>query len=166
MPTKYTPDSRPTALQIVNDENAENKLKGVVMLLTGAASGIGIETAKALATTGATIYCAVRDIANAKEALSHIEGNIELIELDLSSLSSVNKAADEFIQRSSGRLNILINNAGVMVVQERTLSADGYELQFATNHLGHFLLFQRLKHVLKASSTPSLHSRVVIVASA
>jgi len=163
---KYTLGSRPTALQIVKDEDAENKLKGVVILLTGAASGIGVETAKALATTGATVYCAVRDIIKAKEALKQVQGRIELLELDLSSLSTVSKAADEFLQRSGGKLNILINNAGVMAIQEQKLSVDGYEMQFATNHLGHFLLFQKLKQALKSSSTPSFHSRVVIVASA
>lgn len=166
MPTKYATEAHPTALQIVKDENLENNLKGVIVLLTGAASGIGVETAKALAATGATVYCAARDITKAKESLVHVKGHIELLELDLSSLSSISKAADEFFQRSGGKLNILINNAGVMAIQKQTLSVDGFEMQFATNHLGHFLLFQKLKDALKSSSTPALHSRVVIVASA
>jgi NAD(P)-dependent dehydrogenase (short-subunit alcohol dehydrogenase family) len=154
-------DARPTALQIIKDEDLQGTLSGKTVLITGTSSGIGPETARAIAATGATVYCAARDVTKAKAALASIDGNIELLECDLSSLESVRAAAKEFLARSGGRLNVLVNNAGVMAVAERTLTVDGYEMQFGTNHLGHFLLFQLLKPALLASSTPAFHSRVV-----
>jgi NAD(P)-dependent dehydrogenase (short-subunit alcohol dehydrogenase family) len=169
-PNKYTAahttpqgpgDARPTALQIVKDEGVEGKLSDKVVLVTGTSSGIGPETARAMAATGATVFCAARDLKKAKEALATVDGKIELLECDLSSLESVRTAAKDFLSRSGGKLNILINNAGVMAVAKQTLTVDGHEMQFGTNHLGHFLLFQLLKPALLASSTPSFNSRVV-----
>jgi NAD(P)-dependent dehydrogenase (short-subunit alcohol dehydrogenase family) len=153
-------DSRPTAVQIIKDEDMEGKLSGKVILVTGTSSGLGIETVTALAATGATVYCMARDEHKNRNALAKVKGKIELIELDLSSFTKVRAAPDEFLKRS-GTLNILINNAGIMALHERTLTEDGHEMQFATNHLGHFLLFQLLKPTLLASSTPQFPSRVV-----
>jgi NAD(P)-dependent dehydrogenase (short-subunit alcohol dehydrogenase family) len=154
-------DDRPTALQIIKDEGLEGKLSDKIVLVTGTSSGIGPETARAIAATGATVYCAARDLKKAKEALGTIDGKIELLECDLSSLESVRAAAKDFLSRSGGKLNILINNAGVMAVEKQELTVDGHEMQFGTNHLGHFLLFQLVKPALLASSTPAFNSRVV-----
>ncbi|KAH7070364.1 short-chain dehydrogenase/reductase-like protein [Paraphoma chrysanthemicola] len=159
-------DARPTALQILQDEGVEGKLNDKVILVTGASAGIGVETVRVLARTGATIFAAARDLKKAEKALAGIEGKIELLELDLASLASVRAAAADFLKRSGGKLNILVNNAGVMAIPNRTLTVDGFETQFATNHLGHFLLFQLLKPALLASTTPSFNSRVVVLSSA
>ncbi|MCJ1231466.1 hypothetical protein MMC12_008143 [Toensbergia leucococca] len=158
-------DSRPTALQIINDEGLEGKLKGKIILITGCSSGIGIETARALSATGATLYLTARDMKKGEVALSGIldYGRVHLLELDLNSLASVRTCAREFLSKSK-TLNVLINNAGVMCTPEGR-TADGYETQFGTNHLAHFLLFQLLKPTLLGSSTPSFNSRVVALSS-
>jgi len=164
--TKGPGDARPTALQIVKDEGLEGKLTNKVILVTGTSAGLGPPTVAALAATGATIYCAARDLEKAKKALSGIDGKLELLEIDLASLASVRAAAEDFLRRSGGKLNILINNAGVMAIPEQRFTMDGHEMQFGTNHLGHFLLFQLLKPSLLASSTPDFPSRVVNLSSA
>ncbi|KAJ4982598.1 WW domain-containing oxidoreductase [Stagonosporopsis vannaccii] len=163
--TKGPGDDRPTASQVIKDERLEGQLADKVILVTGASAGIGIETVKVLARTGATIFAAARDLKKAERALAGSEGRIELLTLDLASLASVRAAAENFLKRSGGKLNILINNAGVMALPSRTVTADGFETQFGTNHLGHFLLFQLLKQALLESSLPSFHSRVVILSS-
>ena len=158
-------DSRPTAIDIVNDEGLQGKLTDKVVLITGCSSGIGIETAKALNTTGARLFLGVRDITKGQAALSDIlkPGHVELLKMDLNSLDSMRSAAEEF-KKKSKTLNILINNAGVMATPEGK-TADGFETQFGTNHLAHFLLFQLLKPTLLASSSPSFNSRVVCLSS-
>ncbi|KAH6629324.1 WW domain-containing oxidoreductase [Boeremia exigua] len=163
--TKGPGDARPTAYDILKDEGLEGKLSDKVFLVTGASAGIGVETVKILAKTGATVYAAARDLKKAEKALSGIEGKIELVTLDLASLASVRKAADDVLKRTGGKLNILVNNAGVMAIASRTLTTDGFEAQFGTNHLGHFLLFQLLKSALLRSSTPDFQSRVVVLSS-
>ncbi|KAJ5117439.1 hypothetical protein N7448_011071 [Penicillium atrosanguineum] len=159
-------DSRPTALQIVKDEGMEGKLKGKVIVITGTSSGIGIETARALSTTGAMLYLIVRNVEKAKTALSDIlePGRTELIEMNLESFDSVRAAARQILAKTD-KVNILINNAGIMAVPDLQFTKDGHELQFGTNHLSHFLLFQLLKPALLAAATTDLHSRVVVVAS-
>jgi NAD(P)-dependent dehydrogenase (short-subunit alcohol dehydrogenase family) len=164
--TKGPGDARPTALQIVKDEGLEGKLSNKIVLITGTSAGLGPPTVAAMAATGATIYCAARDLEKARKALAGIEGKLEYLQLDLASLASVKAAAEDFLKRSGGELNILINNAGVMAIPEQTFTADGHEMQFGTNHLGHFLLFQLLKESLLASSTPEFPSRVVNLSSA
>jgi NAD(P)-dependent dehydrogenase (short-subunit alcohol dehydrogenase family) len=159
-------DARPTALQIVKDEGMEGKLSDKIVLVTGTSAGLGPPTVAAIAATGATVYCAARDLAKAKKALAGIEGKLELLEVDLASLASVRAGAEDFLKRTGGKLNILINNAGVMAIPEQTFTADGHEMQFGTNHLGHFLLFQLLKPALLASATPEFPSRVVNLSSA
>lgn len=158
-------DARPTALDIVKDEDLQGKLTDKVFLITGCSSGIGIETAKTLNTTGAKLFLGVRDIGKGEAALSHIlrPGYVELLKMDLNSLDSVRSAAEEF-KKKSKTLNILINNAGVMATPEGK-TVDGFETQFGTNHLAHFLLFQLLKPALLASSTPTFNSRVVCLSS-
>ncbi|KAF9877428.1 short-chain dehydrogenase [Colletotrichum karsti] len=163
-------DSRPTALQIVEDEGLVGKLTDKVIFVTGANQGLGLETARALHATGATVYLGVRDLTRGQKAIDDIKatnsdskGALHLIEISLDSLSSVRKAAEDFLAKSK-QLNILLNNAGVMSkTKEKTV--DGFEKNFGTNHLGHFLLFQLLKPALLASSTPEFHSRVVAVSS-
>jgi len=165
MNTKGPGDARPTALQIIQDEDLVDKLTEKVIFITGCSSGIGIDTARALSTTGATLYVTARDTTKASSVLSDIlkTGHVHLLHLDLNSLDSVRACAAAF-QAQSQKLNILINNAGVMHTPEGR-TADGFETQFGTNHLAHFLLFQLLKPTLLASSTPSFHSRVVALSS-
>lgn len=158
-------DARPTALDIVKDEGLEGKLADKVFLITGCSSGIGIDTARALYATGAKLFLGVRDIAKGESTLADIlePGRVELLKIDLNSLESVREAAKTFLQKSK-TLNVLINNAGVMATPKGK-TANGFETQFGTNHLAHFLLFQLLKSTLLASSTPNFNSRVVTLSS-
>ena len=136
---------------------------GRVALVTGASSGLGLETARALARRGATVLLACRPSERAEAARAQLaaeaRGTLELLPLDLADLASVAAAAEQVGRRWS-RLDLLINNAGVMALP-RQLSADGYERQFATNHLGHFALSRALLPLL--CDTPA--SRVVTVTS-
>ncbi|KAJ6084936.1 hypothetical protein N7499_004565 [Penicillium canescens] len=159
-------DSRPTALQVVKDEGMEGKLEGRVIVITGTSSGLGIETARALSITGARLFLTARDIRKAKDALTDISepGRTEFIEMDLESFESVRAAAKAILGKTD-KINILINNAGIMAVPGLEFTKNGHELQFGTNHLSHFLLFQLLKPALLAATTPNFHSRVVNVSS-
>ncbi|KAH8812964.1 hypothetical protein F5884DRAFT_879103 [Xylogone sp. PMI_703] len=158
---------RPTALQIIRDESLEGRLIGKVIVITGASSGIGLETTRALSTTGATLILTGRDLKKAEAALAGILelGRVSLVEMDNASFTSIRAAATNILTKSHNQVNIVINNAGVMGLEELTLTEDGHEMHFATNHLSHFLLFQLLRPALLASSTPSFHSRVVNVSS-
>ncbi|KGO52845.1 Short-chain dehydrogenase/reductase SDR [Penicillium expansum] len=160
-------DARPTALQIIQDEGSEGKLAGKVIVITGATAGIGIETARALSATGATLLLTARNRSKAEKNLARIlePGRVSLIDLDLDSFASIRAGAEEILTASKGQVNILINGAGVMGLQNHTLTEDGIEAQFAGNYLGFFLLFQLLKQALLASVTPELNSRVVVVSS-
>lgn len=124
---------------------------GRVAIVTGANSGLGFETSQALAGRGASVVLAVRNLESGREAVDairaeHRSAEVELLELDLASLSSIRRAASEVGNRLD-RIDLLINNAGVMRSPQRT-TADGFEMQFGTNHLGHFawtgLLLERL----------------------
>lgn len=142
----------------------QHDLSDKIAIVTGANSGIGLETARALAERGAHVVLACRNPSKAAAAQADIEagalqGGVECMPLDLSSLDSVAAFADAFRARFE-RLDLLINNAGVMA-PPKTLSADGFELQFATNHLGHFALTGRLLDRLLA--TPG--ARIVNVSS-
>ena len=133
-------------------------LSGRVALVTGASAGLGAETARALAAHGAQVIGAVRDVEKAKEKLAGAD--VELMPLDLASLASVREFAAAFTATHPA-LHLLINNAGVMATPfEHT--ADGFELQFGTNHLGHFLLTTLLMPLLVASAP----ARVVNLTSA
>lgn len=158
-------DARPTALQIIQDEQMEGVLSGKVALITGCSSGLGVETARAMKATGATLFVTARNLAKAKAALGDIlDGDrVHVLQLDLESLDSVRACVAEFKSKSKS-LNILIENAGIRHVPERK-TKDGFELHWGTNHLSHFLLFDLLRTMLLESSTAEFHSRVVIVSS-
>lgn len=109
---------------------------GRIAVVTGANTGLGYETAAALAAKGAHVVLAVRNVEKGKQAAARMGGDVSVVELDLTSLASVRIAADELKSRFD-HLDLLINNAGVMTTPKST-TADGFELQFGTNHLGHF----------------------------
>ncbi|QKX55607.1 uncharacterized protein TRUGW13939_02703 [Talaromyces rugulosus] len=158
-------DARPTALQIIEDEQLTGKLIGKVVFITGCSSGLGIQTARALLATGATLYLTARNLEKAHSALGDLaeNKNVHLLEMDLNSLSSVRSCAALFLSKSSS-LSLLICNAGVMVPPEGR-TADGFETQFGTNHLAHFLLVQLFKDTLIASATTKMSSRVIMLSS-
>ena len=160
-------DARPTALEIVRDEGVEGKLGGKVIVITGASSGIGVETARALSVTGATLFLMARNLKMAEIALTGVleAGRVSLVEMDNNSFASIRTAAETILERSNNKVDVLINNAGVMGVQGLKLTEDGQEVHFATNYLSGFLLFQLLKPALLASATHDFHSRVVNVSS-
>ncbi|KAM0253374.1 hypothetical protein ACHAQJ_007269 [Trichoderma viride] len=159
-------DARPTALQIIKDEGVAGTLKGKVIVVTGVSSGLGVETVRALSTTGASFYLTARDLTKAKSALGDIlePSRMKLVEMDQNSFKSV-RAAAKTILTDTNKISILINNAGIMAIPDLQLTEDGHELQFGVNHLSHFLFFQLLKPALLAGSTPEFASRVVNVSS-
>jgi NAD(P)-dependent dehydrogenase (short-subunit alcohol dehydrogenase family) len=127
-------------------------LRGRRALVTGAASGIGVETARALAQAGAEVTIAARDIEAAGRVAADIRAttghdDVRVAQLDLLDRQSVDGLVAEF----TGPLHVLVNNAGVMAIPELRLSAEGHELQFATNHLGHFRLALGLLPALRAA---------------
>lgn len=111
---------------------------GRLAIVTGANTGLGFETARMLAEHGAEVVLAVRDVEKGKQAAARIKGNVSVQALDLGSLDSIRSAAAE-LRTSYPRIDLLINNAGVMYTPKQT-TTDGFELQFGTNHLGHFAL--------------------------
>src|SRR5258708_37234602 len=127
-------------------------LTGKTFIVTGATSGLGKATADALAHAGAHVVLAVRNHAKGQAVAKAIAGDTEVRELDLSSLSSVRAFASSW----QGPIDVLINNAGIMQVPE-TRTVDGFELQFGTNHLGHFALTNLL--------LPQIRGRVVTLSS-
>jgi NAD(P)-dependent dehydrogenase (short-subunit alcohol dehydrogenase family) len=133
-------------------------------VVTGANTGLGFETAQVLAAHGAAVVLAVRDIEKGKQAAARIAGtapgaNVMVQPLDLTSLDSIRAAAVE-LRATHPRIDLLINNAGVMYPPKRT-TRDGFELQFGTNHLGHFAL----TGLLLEQMLPVPGSRVVTVSS-
>jgi len=138
---------------------------GRVAIVTGANSGLGFDTASVLADKGAHVVLAVRNLDKGAEAANRIKSKspnavVSLQELDLTSLDSVRKAADQ-LRADYPRIDLLINNAGVMYVPTRETTKDGFEMQFGTNHLGHFALTGQLLDNL----LPVEGSRVVTVSS-
>ena len=139
-------------------------LRGQVALVTGGNSGLGLETVRALAAAGAHVVLTARSQDKGRDAAREVgesvpDASLETLLLDLADLSSVGTAADAFAVRHD-RLDVLVANAGVMMTPQRT-TADGFELQLGTNHLGHFALVGQLLPLILA--TPS--SRVVTVSS-
>ena len=137
---------------------------GRTILITGANSGLGYQSSVALARKGARVLMGCRDPRRAAAALVRLRSDVagaqaEVVPLDLASLASIEQAATDVASRTSS-LDVLINNAGVMAVGQTT-TADGFEMQFGTNHLGHFALTGRLAPLLRAASDP----RVVTVSS-
>jgi NAD(P)-dependent dehydrogenase (short-subunit alcohol dehydrogenase family) len=158
-------DARRTAKQIVEAENRVAGLTDKAILITGCSSGLGVETARALLTTGAELYLTSRDVEKAKKALPELIASerVHFLHLDLQSMDCVRACAKKFLEQSS-KLNILIANAGVMHTPEGK-TADGFEAQFGTNFLGHYLLFNLLKLTLLASASPDFASKVVVISS-
>ncbi|SPJ76900.1 related to reductases [Fusarium torulosum] len=158
-------DLRPTAMQIIKDEQLQGKLAGCNAFLTGCSSGIGTETAKALHLAGANLYLTARNLDKARAALGALADSdrLTLLQLDLESFDSVRACAEQFWSKCK-TLNILVLNAGVMTPPEGR-TKDGFETQFGTNHLAHFLLFNLLRPALLAGVTPQRASRVVVLSS-
>jgi NAD(P)-dependent dehydrogenase (short-subunit alcohol dehydrogenase family) len=129
-------------------------LKGKRILVTGVSAGLGVETARALVAHGADVVGAARDLEKAKRATGEVSkaaaesgGSLELVELDLASLKSVRAAADKLA--ADGRLfDVIIANAGVMATPLGK-TEDGFETQFGTNHLGHFVFVNRIAKLIK-----------------
>ncbi|PCH40328.1 NAD(P)-binding protein [Wolfiporia cocos MD-104 SS10] len=146
-------------------------LTGQVMIVTGGNVGIGRETIKALLQHNAKVYMASRSKEKADEAIKHLKeetGKAAIfLELDLSDLSSVRRAAKEFLSKES-ELHALFNNAGVMVPPIEMVTKDGYDMQFGTNVVGHHLFTQLLVPALVAGkrASPDHHARIITTSSA
>ena len=144
--------------------NSKRRLDGKTIVITGGNTGIGKESAVDLARRGARVIIGCRNLQKGKEALKEIKersgnSNVFLEELDLASLKSVRSFADKILNLES-RLDVLINNAGVLMCPYQK-TKDGFEMQFGTNHLGHFLLTMLLLDRLKRSQP----SRIINVSS-
>src|SRR6201986_4047024 len=131
-------------------------LKGKRVLVTGVSSGLGVETARTLAAHGAQVVGAARDLKKAEAATEQVRtqaahgGGLELVELDLASLASVRACAESLTSRGEP-FDLVIANAGVMACP-KGVTSDGFETQFGTNHLGHFVLVNRIVSLLKPGS--------------
>src|SRR5262250_572107 len=129
-------------------------LRGKRILVTGVSAGLGIETTRSLAAHGAQVIGAARDLAKAENATAQVRkdaiagGSFELVELDLASLKSVRACADELLAQGDP-LDVIIANAGVMATPFGH-TVDGFETQFGTNHLGHFVLVNRIAPLLRS----------------
>jgi NAD(P)-dependent dehydrogenase (short-subunit alcohol dehydrogenase family) len=129
-------------------------LKGKRILVTGVSAGIGVETARSLAAHGAEVVGAARDLNKAKVATEQVRkdaavngGSFELIELDLANLKSVRACADQLLAKGEA-FDVIIANAGVMATPFGH-TVDGFETQFGTNHLGHFVLLNRIASLIR-----------------
>lgn len=139
--------------------------QGKTILITGANSGLGLEATKVLTSKGAHVIMTARNLKSGNEAISLIKktnpnAKLDLMQLDLSNFASIHKFTKEFHTKYT-QLDILINNAGVMTPVKRELTKQNFEIQFGTNHLGHFLLTGLLLDLLK--NTPN--SRIAIQSS-
>ncbi|HMK85842.1 MAG TPA: SDR family NAD(P)-dependent oxidoreductase [Steroidobacteraceae bacterium] len=158
MAAQFGPES--TADQVLEGID----LRGRQILVTGTSAGLGVETARALVSRGAQVVGAVRDLPKAERATASMRaqvargGRFELVSLDLASLASVRACADALVAAGK-RFDVIIANAGVMACP-RGKTADGFETQFGTNHLGHFVLINRLLPLLGRGS------RVICLSSA
>ena len=131
-------------------------LSGKRILVTGVSAGLGVETARTLAAHGAYVIGTARDLTKAKRATEVVHkdakngGELELLELDLASLKSVRAAADKLV-KAGNKFDLVIANAGVMATPKGK-TADGFETQFGTNHLGHFVFVNRIASLFKPVS--------------
>ena len=125
------------------------RLDGRTVIVTGANSGIGLAAARALGRAGARVVLAVRDVAKGEQAAAGVPGTREVRRLDLADLASVRAFAEAW----EDDVDVLINNAGVMAMPERR-TADGFEMQIGTNHLGHFALTNLLLPRSPTGSSP------------
>ncbi len=136
-------------------------MTGKVVIITGANSGLGLESTKALAEKGATVVMACRNLRKAEEAKAEVlatnpAARLDVMALDNASLASVRAFADAFKARYD-RLDLLLNNAGVMAIP-RELTEDGFEMQLGVNHLAHFALTGLLLDVITATPNSRIHS--------
>jgi NAD(P)-dependent dehydrogenase (short-subunit alcohol dehydrogenase family) len=137
-------------------------LAGTEVVITGTSAGLGVETARALAARGAHVVGIVRDVDKARRNLDEAGAQgVDLYQADLASLASIRAFADSYLADGHPRIDVLIANAGIMACPQGT-TADGVELQFGTNHLGHFLLVNRLLPLLLTGAP----ARVVALSSA
>eukprot|EP00127_Corallochytrium_limacisporum_P000572 Clim_evm11s19 gene=Clim_evmTU11s19 len=155
--------SSKTASEMADKYGADAGVVGKTALVTGANSGIGLETAKILAANGCNVIMACRNEEKAQEAMDVVEetakAQVTFLQLDLASFASIRRAAKEVL-RKHNKLHYLINNAGVMACP-RSETEDGYEMQLGTNHLGHFMLTMQLIDLLHKSGP----ARIVNVSS-
>jgi NAD(P)-dependent dehydrogenase (short-subunit alcohol dehydrogenase family) len=163
MPGRHPPAAAKQELNMANVFDATSttddvlsgvSLKGKRILVTGVSAGLGIETARALAAHGAKVVGAARDLGKAEAATAHLRkaasaggGSFEIVALDLASLKSVRACADALLAKGEP-FDVLIANAGVMATPFGH-TADGFETQFGTNHLGHFLLVNRIAPLIR-----------------
>ncbi|KAJ5890293.1 hypothetical protein N7504_011103 [Penicillium tannophilum] len=161
MPLEYNPD-----MDIPD-------LAGQSIFITGGTGGLGAYSAVELAKHNpAHIYISGRNLKRAQSIITQVQSNktsnvtkVTFIECDLSSLSSVQRAAEQFLSRTpSPRLDTLMCNAGIMTRPPAT-SKDGYEIQFATNHLGHALLIRKLLPLIENTASEGGHGRIIILSS-
>jgi NAD(P)-dependent dehydrogenase (short-subunit alcohol dehydrogenase family) len=154
-----------TAAEVVADVD----LTGRRAIVTGASSGIGVETARALASAGAEVTLAVRNVTAGERAAAAIAATTSrmphVVELDIADRASIAR----FARGWSGPLHILVNNAGIMALPDLERTPEGWELQFATNHLGHFALASALHEALseagRGQSNGNTGARIVSVSS-
>jgi len=143
------------ATSTTEDVLSGTDLSGKRILVTGVSAGLGVETARSLAAHGANVVGTARDLAKAEAATAQVRkdaaangGSFELIELDLASLASVRNCADQ-LRRKSEPFDVIIANAGVMATPF-SYTTDHFEMQFGTNHLGHFVLVNRIAPLIRA----------------
>src|SRR5271167_2945948 len=143
------------ATSTTNDVLSGVNLKGKRIFITGVSAGLGVETARSLVAHGAQVVGAARDLNKAKAATEQVRkdaaangGSFEVIELDLASLKSVRACADRLLAKGEA-FDLVIANAGVMATPLGQ-TADGFETQFGTNHLGHFVLVNRIASLIRA----------------
>jgi NAD(P)-dependent dehydrogenase (short-subunit alcohol dehydrogenase family) len=146
-----------SATSTTDDVLSGVNLQGKRILVTGVSAGLGVETARSLAAHGAHVVGAARDLTKAEGATAQVRteaaksgGNLELVELDLASLKSVRACADQLLAKGEP-FDVVIANAGVMATPFGH-TVDGFETQFGTNHLGHFVLVNRIASLMGAGS--------------
>lgn len=146
-----------TTVDIIKGVN----LVGKVAIVTGGYSGLGLEAARTLVSAGARVIVPARDVERARDAIAKAGGGMEVRSMDLTDPKSIDAFAHDFVE-SGLPLHLLINNAGIMALPELKRDAQGNEMQFSTNHLGHFRLTVRLWPALKRAAG----ARVVSISSA
>jgi NAD(P)-dependent dehydrogenase (short-subunit alcohol dehydrogenase family) len=154
-----------TARSTADEVSAGIDLAGKRAIVTGGASGIGLETTRTLVRLGATVTVAVRNPVSAEEALADVRNStgaqIAVARLDLTDAASVRRLTESW----TGPLHLLVNNAGVMAIPERTLTPEGWEMHMATNYLGHFRLAHGLHAALAAGADNAGGGRIVSLSS-
>lgn len=165
MPTEQRPirsgfDAASTSADVIAGVN----LVGKVAIVTGGYAGLGLETARTLALAGARVIVPARDVERARRVVAEAGGGVEIWPMDLTDPQSIDRFAGRFVQ-SGLPLHILVNSAGIMAVPVREVDGRGNELQFSTNHLGHFQLAARLWPALLRGGQGSGGARIVSVSS-